>query len=362
MRVALANSCRFLGGAEFWQIRFARFLQGRGDELKFFIRPGKFSELVGSEKFPAATIKMSSDLDALSVFRFYFALKDFGPEIILFNDQRDLRLGVLAAQMASVPLKVQRKGWSYLKGSFRDRFYYRRLDYVACLSDYIEKLFTQKLGMDKSRLYHLPNGVELERFCGADGAALRQSLGIGHSEIVIGMAGRLERQKRQADLLRAAKVLIERGVKLRVLFAGEGRERGALESLAGKLGLAGRAHFLGFVDKIGDFLRSLDIFAFCSEWEGMPNAVLEAMACGAPVVAANIPGVKEIVAHEKTGLLYPAGDVNALASRIERLVGDRPFAEQLGKNAALAIEENFNERKIFMGFRDWLEDRLEAKR
>ena len=72
-------------------------------------------------------------------------LREFSPDVVLFNDQRDLRLGVIAAGLAGVPLKLQRKGWSFLKGSARDRFYYNRLDAVACVSHDIEKLFADKL-------------------------------------------------------------------------------------------------------------------------------------------------------------------------------------------------------------------------
>jgi glycosyltransferase involved in cell wall biosynthesis len=362
MKVALANSCRFLGGAEFWQVRFAKFLRTEGDDARFFLRPGKFADLVKQEGFSPVEMKMTSDVDIFSLRQFYSALKVFGPEVIIFNDQRDLRLGVLAAGMAKVPLKIQRKGWSYLKGSFRDRFYYNRLDYIACVSEYIEQLFIDKLNMDKSRLFHLPNGVNLERFQNTDGNALRKTLGASDGGVILGMAGRLERQKRQGDLIRAAKILSSRGLKLRVVFAGEGRERPALAQLAKELEMTERVTLLGFVEKIEDFLAGLDLFVFCSEWEGMPNAVAEAMACGRPVIAANIPGVKELIKHEKNGLLYPPADVNALASRIERLVKDKPFASELGRAGRATIEENFNERKIFLGFRQWLMGRLAEKK
>lgn len=147
-----------------------------------------------------------------------------------------------------------------------------------------------------------------------------------------------------------------------MVFAGEGKERPALEQLAKELEMTAQVQLLGFVEKIEDFFAGLDIFIFCSEWEGMPNAVLEAMACGKPVVAANIPGVKELIKHEKTGLLYMPADVNALASRVERLVKDKPFAAGLGRAARAEIEENYNERKIFLGFREWLDQKVKDKK
>jgi len=361
MKVALANSCSYLGGAEFWQRRFARFLQAAGDEVKFFLRPGKFFDLVKSQGHKPVEIAMRHDLDLFSILQFYRGLKIFQPEVVIFNDQRDLRLGAIAAGLADVPLKLQRKGWSYLKGSFRDRFYYKRVDYVACLSESITRLFVEKLKMPKSRLYNLPNGVELERFQNLDPGALRRTVGAGDGEVLLGMAGRLARQKRQGDLVRAVKILQGRGFKVRALLAGEGKERPGLTALVKELDMTATVQFLGFVDKIEEFLAGLDIFVFCSEWEGMPNAVLEAMACGKPVVAANIPGVKELVENEKNGILYPPGDVQVLAARLEMLITDQAFAAELSRAGRRTIEEKFDERKIFLAFREWLMQRLKEK-
>jgi len=362
MRVALVNSCQYLGGSELWQIRFARFLFERGQEVRFYVRPGKFADLIEREGFKLSRIQMRWDLDLAAIFRLFLNLRKFQPEVVIFNDQRDLRIGVLSAALAGIPLKVQRKGWSYLKGSFRDRFYYGYVDYVAAVSKAIEELFREKLKLGEDQLFYLPNGVSWERFAKVDAEALRRKMGADAEEVLIGMAGRLERQKRPADLLRAGKMLMDQGAKIRLVFAGEGGERENLAQLARDLGIAYRVSLLGFVEEIEEFLSGLDLFVFCSEWEGMPNAVLEAMAAGKPVVAADIPGVNEVVEDGRSGLLYPAGNVDALAERIGRLIRDPRLAEALGKEAQRRIQEKFDERKNFMEFRSWLRKRLEERR
>jgi glycosyltransferase involved in cell wall biosynthesis len=354
MKAALVNSCRFIGGSELWQVRFAKFLKSQGDQAKFYLRPGKFSEHVEKEGFPVIEIAMRSDLDIFSALKFYQEFKAYKPDVVIFNDQRDLRLGSIAAKNAGVPLKIQSKAWSYLKGSFRDRFFYRRIDVVVCVSRAIENLFAEKLNLDQSRLHYLPYGIDLERFQGLDKKALRKKVGAGDDEFLLGMTGRMVKQKRQSDLIRAAKALCERGHKLKVVLAGEGKDRPGLEDLARELGLTERVIFLGFVEKIEEFLADLDIFVFCSEQEGMPNAVLEALASGTPVIAASIPGVDELIESGKNGLLYPVGDVPALAGSIESLLNGKISGPGLGKAAVKRIAENFDERKIFTGFREWL--------
>jgi len=361
MKVALLNSCRYLGGAELWQIRLAKFLAAQKDEVKFLVKPGRFADLVKKEGFASVSIPMAFDLDIFSICKIFRELKSFQPDAVIFNDQRDLRLGVLAASRAKVPLKIQRKGWSFLKGSFRDRFYYSRVDYVAAVSKDIEHLFKEKLNMGDSRLYYLPNGVSLDRFQNLDPLALRKKISASPDEILLGMAGRLEKQKRQADLIRAAQILTRRGHKVRVILAGEGKARQSLEKLALNIGVAQLVSFLGFVEKVEEFLVGLDIFVFCSEQEGMPNAVLEAFAAARPVVAAEIAGVRELIENGKSGLLYSAGDVDALAGLIERLIQDPALRGNLASAARHAVEEKVAERKIFLGFREWLSQKLKEK-
>ncbi len=362
MRVAILNSCRYIGGAELWQIRFARFLFERGDEARFFLRPGKFADLVEEERFKLRRIPMRFDLDPVAIGRLFFALRKFQPEVAIFNDQRDLRVGVIAADWAGVPLLIQRKGWSFLKGSFRDRFYYGRLDYLVAVSKAIEDMYRAKLRLREDRLYYLPNGVSPGRFDRADALELRRKIGADADEVLIGMVGRLERQKRQSDLIRAGKMLIERGAKIRILLAGEGRERENLAQLARDLGIAYRVSLLGFVDTIEEFLAGLDLFVFCSEWEGMPNAVLEALAAGKPVVGADIEGVREVVEDGKSGMLYPAGDLEALSERMERLIRDPGMAREMGEAARKRMSDNFDEQKLFREFRNWLKQRVKERR
>ena len=110
-----------------------------------------------------------------------------------------------------------------------------------------------------------------------------------------------------------------------------------------------------------DFYAGLDVFVFCSEWEGMPNAVLEAMASGRPVIAADIPVVSELIEDGKSGLIYPARNVADLAELIERVIRDPEFAAKLGQAATERVSQHFDERKIMAGFQGWLKARRDSK-
>jgi glycosyltransferase involved in cell wall biosynthesis len=149
--------------------------------------------------------------------------------------------------------------------------------------------------------------------------------------------GRLITQKGHADLLRAWSLLGDGRRNAVLVVLGEGSERPALEALAAALGLTGSIRFAGFREDAASLLPALDLLAHPSLFEGLPNAVLEAMAAGLPVVATAIPGNDELIRDGETGLLVPPGDPPALARALGRLLGDPALRAALGDRARARI-------------------------
>lgn len=127
-------------------------------------------------------------------------------------------------------------------------------------------------------------------------------------------------------------------------IAGDGGARPELELMAKELGIAERIRFVGWQEK--EQLRSLyqdaNLFLFPSRHEGMPNAVLEAMASGLPVIATQIAGSEELVVHNETGLLVPADDVQMLTNALKTLVPDEAARERMGKASRLKVEKEYS--------------------
>jgi glycosyltransferase involved in cell wall biosynthesis len=179
----------------------------------------------------------------------------------------------------------------------------------------------------------IPNGVDTQRFSPGDGV----SPWSGPVELLF--VGRLAKQKGLDVLLDALHLLPNAAWRLRIV--GDGPERAALENRAAHHGMANRVIFHGWAqrDELAELYRGSDVFVFPSNDEGMPNVLLEALACGLPVVATRVAGNEELVSLEN-GFLVPPRDPTAFAAAIAPLINEPSLRVRLGKRSReLAVEK-----------------------
>lgn len=210
----------------------------------------------------------------------------------------------------------------------------RRADSIQCISHYTyQKLLDA--GYARERLRMIPNGVDLSRYTSWLPA---QRAARPAAQVVY--AGRLEPVKGVRVLIEAwGRLAASHGARL--VIAGEGDLRAELEQRCAQLGLGQHVEFRGDIDDVPALLREADIYVQPSFQEGMPNAVLEAMASALPIVATRVSGNVDLVTDGDNGLLVPPGDAAALAAAVARLLEDRASARRMGQRSRLRVEREF---------------------
>jgi glycosyltransferase involved in cell wall biosynthesis len=158
------------------------------------------------------------------------------------------------------------------------------------------------------------------------------------------MIGRFEPVKNQAMLLRAARILLERGVQFGIYFAGTGPTLEQHKRLAAELELADRVEFLGYLNDVPALIGRASIAALTSIKEGIPRGLLEPMAAGLPVIATDVKGNRETVPAPEW--LVPLNDDLALADRLQQLLSDEPMRRHMGQTAAAWVRRHFDEELI----------------
>ena len=193
-------------------------------------------------------------------------------------------------------------------------------------------------------------GVDPQRFRPGQSHSLRKELGLGKKQKILGTVARLTTQKGHCYLIEAAPRIVEAYPEAHFVFAGDGPLRSELESQTRRVGLEDHVHFLGFRSDVRELMNDFDVFILPSLWEGLPNVVLEVMACGKPVVATSVDGTPEAVVHGQTGLLVPPRDTVALASAVIDILADGRKLKTMGMRGRKRVEETFSLKKQIDAF------------
>ncbi len=216
----------------------------------------------------------------------------------------------------------------------------RLIDHTMAVSEGVRQTLDARTGVPAGRVQVLHNGIDpapAARPPVAPALPWREP-----GTVLLGCFGRLSPEKGLPVVLQAMALLQERCPQAHLLIAGDGPQRGELQTLTDSLGLAGRVHFLGFREDARALMGAVDVVVHAPAYEGFGLVVLEAMAAGKPVVVNDAPGgVTEIVLAEETGLVVPLDSASALADALQRLVADPRARERLGQQGALRFQMHF---------------------
>jgi glycosyltransferase involved in cell wall biosynthesis len=227
-----------------------------------------------------------------------------------------------------------------------NRWSYRFAHRVVANSALTTRALVDQERVPAARVVELPNFLEERAFrrltAEARDARLR-GWGVPQGAFVIGVVARLAPVKNHAMLLRALPQLDQ---QVHVVLIGAGPSGAALAELARELRVESRVHFTGELLEPTNLHQFFDTSVLCSRSEGFPNSVIEALAAGCPVVATPVGGVPEVIVHQRTGLLVPVDDVEALAASLEQLRRDAGLRAQLSEAGRSCVSIKYHQNAV----------------
>ncbi len=337
-----------IGGAERHLLDLCKGLDPRRfrTEIVYFHREEQFLEEFRKAGVPCTLFPAKGhELTFGEVWGLSRLIRSRNPHVAHVHLYHASRYGGLAAFLGGVPRIVRTKHNVKEPGrkpGKRDRLWEALLPWVLTRTVAVSRAVAAQIGST----HVIYNGVDTDFFRPEEIDPGRRAAALAefkiHGSPVLGIVGRLTRQKGHEVLLRAVADVAEEWPQMMLLIAGDGEERAHLERLADSLGLRKRVHFLGAMSNVREFLSVLDVFVHPSHWEGLGIAVLEAMAMALPVVATNIEGLAEIIDNDKDGLLVSPNDPGAVARAIKALLRDREMGLRLGRAARERVADAFS--------------------
>lgn len=361
-RILYVSHTSRLGGGEHSLL----LLLGRLDHERFapgviVPEPGPLTDRLDAMHVPWYTVPMvrfERTTTPVKLVRYFFCWRRAVRKLRKLVDQVDVHLVhanstaafLFAAQLLGkqkVPRIWHVRDFSLTGIRWIDRAMARSALAIIAISEPIRKSVPRVSGVgEKTTVIH--NGVDTAEFAPVDRTALRREFGIGEGTPLVGIVGQVVPWKGHERFLEVAAKVSERLPDAKFLVAGDNRFGdfpGILDQLkdrAAKLGLRDRVLFPGWRDDAAAVMNALDLLLVTSDNEPFGRVVIEAMACGKPVVSFRCGGPVEIIEHGKTGLLVRPHDTASMADEVVRLMSDPAASVEMGRRARQVVRERFS--------------------
>jgi glycosyltransferase involved in cell wall biosynthesis len=346
VRIVFINSVRTYGGGVSSTLDLAIGLAHAGHEITVVCNPrSPLHQKLIAAGIRAAPQRMRSDFGPLAATRLARIMAQAQADVVLADRRKDVKLAVLARLAGGrVPLVHRHGAPSPLRNSAIYRFFWRRVHALVVNSFAMQKQLVEHapwLGCIPIHVIH--NGIDLERFRPMPELreGMRNTLAIPGDAFVIAYHGVLQERKRVAVLIRAAAAL-PAALRAHVLVIGDGPDLPQLRNLAATSGVS--ATFTGTREDIPRLLAAADVYTHLSAAEGFANSVVEALACGLPVLASSAASHPEQIDDGRNGLLVDPDRQDLVSGALQHLAGDSTGLEAMGLAARAAAERRFDRR------------------
>jgi glycosyltransferase involved in cell wall biosynthesis len=349
------NSCGW-GGQEIRILTESRGMLDRGHRVTL-VTPAQapIAEAARRIGIPVVTMPLRKRVGDILALRRLLRERRAQIDVLNSHSSTDSWLGALACATLGDPPPIVRT--RHVSTTVHDRagtrWLYRKGNaHIVTTGEAIRRQLHESIGVPLEKMTSIPTGIDLARFVPGDSRAERARLALPDRP-ALGIVATMRSWKGHTFLFDALALHRNAWDGWQVLVIGGGPDREALEGYVRRLGLDGFVRFTGHKDDVVPWIRSLDLFTLPSSGdEGVPQAILQAMACGLAVVATTVGAIPEVVEDGVTGLLVRPRSSEALAEALARLRDDAPQRAQLGAAARRRAEKDFGI--------DQMLDRMEA--
>lgn len=357
MRILQLLSCRGWSSDAYWAARATRELTRRGHTVTLGCRAGTEGRVIARARAMGVerveTFGFSGGPhplgDAADVRRLARWLAD--TDVVHVHRGKEHWLAAIANRLVGRPRPLVRTRHiaQAVRPHAANRWLYRRATALTtAVTDAIRRQYVASGLVDAARVITLSGGADAETYRpdGPDGEA-RARLGAPDGVPLVGMVSGLRVMKGHGLVVEAAARLTARGVPLHVTFVGQGSQERLVRRAIERRGLGARVTLAGFVDEPARVMPALDVALYVPlESEGMSRVVFEYLAAGRPLIASRVGVVSEILVDGEHALLVPGGDAGALASALERLLGDPGLRRRLGEAGRRLVLERYSGARL----------------
>jgi glycosyltransferase involved in cell wall biosynthesis len=359
-------------------------LKRAGFDLRAVCSPGPpFAELEAADiavhRIPT-TRRITPLRDLVSLWRLFRYFRHEKIDLVHAHTPKAGLLARLAARLAGVPVIVYTVHGFYFHDDspWLQRHFYILMEKIGARcgrmllpvsSEDVRAAVDLNIA-PPTKIRHLGGGIDLDRFrpdrlSPDDIRRRRAEFNIPPDAVVVGIVARMVREKGYLELFQALAKLMPNFPKLYLLQIG-GTDHAKPDALgpdsAKPYGITERSRLLGDRSDVPDLLLLMDILALPSFREGLPVSLMEASACGLPIVATRVRGCREVVVDGETGLLVPPRDADALADALEKLIASPPLREQMGQAGRRRVVQNYDQRRVFRTVLETYRDLLLERR
>lgn len=293
------------------------------------------------------------------------ALRAIRPDLVYSFNYPTTVYARVAGLLASVPVLItgQRSVYMTPVEGILERILVRLTECVIGNAEAVRRNLVERIGLPARKVITIHNAIEaVERPGPRERGSARRALGLEEDSCVIGTIARLDERKNLSMMIEVAALCGDATTEIRFCAIGGGPREDSLRAEIRDRGLDDTFLLAGPRESAHELLPAFDIFVLTSRYEGLPNAVMEAMASGLPCVCTNVGGCRELVEEGLSGYLVPAGDAAAMAGRVCELLRDPALRERMGSRGRDRILRDFSVARLVERTEKTLREILTARR